>query len=476
MTVDQRQPDALWREFGHHLRHWRRQAGVTQQQLGLRVGYHHSQISRLEAGLREPPVELVRRLDSALGTGGRLASIAAAPRPAPGEPHGLPRHPALFAAPPGTEDGGGPPGSAAWPSELPAEGLACPLHGVAGCAVPDRSATSDLLDALTAPRSGAAAPAEADLLHALTASLACVIRGGALHRSDGEDAATTERLLRAVLRWAAAVNSTGRLPHGQLRIAAQYAQVAGRLRMRRGQSGTGMAWFAHGLRWADAAEDAPARATLLSDSCALVRLEEDAATTLGYARALGAVDTRRRWIATLSHLHQARGHALGQDAAACRRHIALARRAFPRLRRDDHREAPWLAGAEGEMRVESAVGAALRDLAAATGDRATARRAVEAVARARTRLPPLMRDTHLLLTLRLADGWACAGDPGAAVALASPVLDEAVRSREPLIGAELDGLHGRLFAEARTSAEVHAYREMLLESALLPRRARLAGL
>ncbi|KAA6215898.1 helix-turn-helix domain-containing protein [Streptomyces filamentosus] len=462
-------PGASWAEFGHGLRSWRRRSGLTQRQLGLAVGYHHSQISRLEAGLREPPPGLVHRLDAALGAGGELAALADPCGPAPGPargPRGLPTGPDLFAVPPGTETGDA---RAAWdgmpwPAALPAEGLACPLHGCSGCATPDRDAAADLLARLTAPapRDVELASVETELLHALTGFLACVIRG-ALHLTALDGTATTERLLRATVRWADAVDATGRAPYGQLRIAAQYAQVAGRLRMRRGQSSVGMAWFGHGLRWADAAHDTPARATLLSDICALVRLDDDPGPTLGYAEAIGAVDTRRRWIATLSHLYQARGHALRHDADACRRHIASARRAFARLGRDDALEAPWLTGAEGEMRVESAVGGALRDLAAATGDRTTARRAVEAVARSRARLSPLMRDTHLLLTLRLADGWACAGDPEAAVALVSPVLGEAAGTDELLVRAELGGLHARLVRDWPDVPRVTEYRERLLD-------------
>jgi hypothetical protein len=349
-----------------------------------------------------------------------------------------------------------------WPSELPAEGLACPLHGTVGCAVPDRAGTPDLLDALTARKGGfdGLTGSEPELLHALTAVLACLIRG-ALHRGAADGVTTVERLLRALVRWAEAVNCAGRLPYGQLRLAAQYAQVAGRLRMRRGQSSIGMAWFSQGLGWADAVDDVPARATLLSDVCALVRLDRDAGSTLAYAEAIGAVDPGRRWVVTLSHLYRARGHALGHDGAECRRHIALARREFARLGHRDRLEAPWLSGAEGEMRVESAIGGALRDLAAATGDRVTARRAVDATARSRARLPSPMRETGVLLTLRLADSWACAGDPGAAVALAAPVLDEAASSRELMISAELRGLHGRLFARWGDVPEVREHRERL---------------
>ncbi|MFC4331650.1 helix-turn-helix domain-containing protein [Streptomyces andamanensis] len=485
-----------WGEFGRRLRSRRRQAGLTQLQLGLRVGYHHTLISKLESGLREPPAGLVRRLDAVLETGGELAALAAAPREAPPAADRPPLDRKLFGAMPGADapGAGAAPDPRLWPAELPAEGLACPLHGTAGCAVPDRGELPELLAVLAAltgrspgaaglgPRTGAAGAAggrgvaaaaarargtgtgtgaEAELLHALTAVLACLIRE-AFHRTTADSLATVERLLRSVVRWAEEVNATGRLPYGQLRLAAQYAQVAGRLRMQRGQGGIGMAWFGHGLGWADAVHDAPARATLLSDMCTLVRLDEDPGSTLAYAQAIGAVDPRRRWVATLSGLYQARGYALGHDAAECRQHITAARRGFARLGRRDLLEAPWLAGAEGEMRVESAIGGALRDLAAATGDRTTARRAVEATARSRARLPEVMRATHLLLTLRLADGWACAGDPGAAVAVAGPVLREAVAARELMISAELRGLHGRLFGRWGDLAEVREYRERLL--------------
>ncbi|MGC0408247.1 transcriptional regulator with XRE-family HTH domain [Streptomyces sp. SAI-195] len=462
---------APWAEFGRQLRSLRRAAGLTQVQLGLRVGYHHSAVSKLEAGLREPPVGLVRRLDAVLETGGELAATVAAPREVPRRPGRFPADPALFAPLPGTDApaGQGAPDSRMWPARLPAEGLACPLHGTAGCAVPDPGELPALLDGPgpaggPAPAwgtGGTAAVAEAELLHGLTAVLACLIREA--FRQEGRVTAV-EGLLRALARWAGEVNSAGRLPYGQLRLGAQYAQVAGRLRMERGQIGVAMAWFGHGLRWADAVRDASARATLLSDMCTLVRLDGDPSLMLGYAQGIGAVDARRRWMATLSDLYQARGHALAGDAGQCRRHISLARRGFARLGPQDHLEAPWMAGTEGAMRVDSAIGGALRDLAVATGDRAAARRAVDATARSRAQVPPKMRGARLLLTLRLADSWACAGDPGAAVALASEVLPEAVRSRESMVTAELRGLHSRLTGRWAGLPEVRAYRERLLDA------------
>ncbi|MEU6993408.1 helix-turn-helix transcriptional regulator [Streptomyces sp. NPDC046465] len=453
-----------WAEFGRQLRFHRRRAGLTQLQLGRSVGYHHSFISRLEGGVREPPFDLVNRLDAVLETGGRLAVAIALRAPSPGGPGLRLTAPTLFSPIPGADTPGdeAPLAAQPWPERLPAEGLACPLHGRVGCATPSRSSVTELLTGLTGPydRAGEPAGAEAELLHGLTAVLACLIRAAFADVTDA-CANTVERLLRGVARWAEAFNSTGRLPYGQLRLAAQYAQVAGRLRMERGQGGVAMAWFGHGLRWADAARDAEARATLLSDMSTLARLDGDAASTLGYAEAIGAVDARRRWMATLADLYQARAYALCHDAAACRQHISMARRRFARLDDRDRLEAPWLSGAEGVLRLESAIGGALRDLAVATEDRAVARRAIEATARSYALLPPVMRSARLLLTLRLADSWACAGDPVAAVTLAQPVLAEAASARELMVTVELRGLHSRLAGRWGDVPEVREYRERL---------------
>ncbi|MEU8758662.1 helix-turn-helix domain-containing protein [Streptomyces sp. NPDC048659] len=477
--------EARWGEFGRKLRHWRRAAGLTQLQLGLRVGYHHSVISKLEAGLREPPLGLVRRLDTVLETGGELAEVLAAPREAPRGPDRNPVDPALFAPLPGTDapDGHPAPDPALWPARLPAEGLVCPLHGTAGCAAPGPAELAGLLGGPAAPYGPSASSdpsvpflisvgalsqgrvaAEPEVLHGLTALLAALIREAFRQPADDRGVAVVDGLLRALVRWAETVDTAGRLPYGQLRLAAQYAQVAGRLRMARGQSAVAMAWFGHGLLWADAVHDAPARATLLSDLCTLVRLDGDAGSLLSYAAGVGAVDTGRRWMGTLSGLYQARGHALAGDAAECRRQIAQARRKFARLDGRDLLEAPWLAGTEGEMRVDSAIGGALRDLAVATGDRSTARRAVAVTAHSCAQVPAQMPATRLLLTLRLADSWACAGDPAAAAVLAGEVLGDALRAGESMVSAELRGLHSRLSGRWRDVPEVRAYRELLLDS------------
>lgn len=71
---------AQWRRIGQALRHWRRRAGLTQAQVGAQLGYHHSQISKLENGLRELHVDVLRQADLLLNTGGELVRMATSVR------------------------------------------------------------------------------------------------------------------------------------------------------------------------------------------------------------------------------------------------------------------------------------------------------------------------------------------------------------------------------------------------------------
>jgi predicted transcriptional regulator len=57
------------RVFGHRLRHFRRQAGLTLDALGAAVGRPPSYLSQLENGHREPRLSTVNQLASALGCG-----------------------------------------------------------------------------------------------------------------------------------------------------------------------------------------------------------------------------------------------------------------------------------------------------------------------------------------------------------------------------------------------------------------------
>ncbi|MGW1229986.1 helix-turn-helix domain-containing protein [Streptomyces sp. NPDC001478] len=436
----------VWRTFGARLRQWRRRAGFTQAQVGARVGYDHTAISKLEHGSRRTPLPLARRLDELLGAEGDLLSAceAAEAQERAGDVQVVRRGPL-----PGETTGGTllatlPPG-AVLPRALPAYGLLCPTHGRAGCTVPALADVSALHAAFcergpdTRPR-----PAlDDDTVHALTALLAVCLRADEERAWPGATA-VVERTLHAMLRWMALPAA----PYQRLLapLAAEYAQSAGCLRLLRGRNGTAMAWLDRSLLWAAVAGHVGTQVAALSDMSTLARLEGDGPSALAYGGAIGQAAAGRPWAAAMSDLYQARGHAVRGDAPRTLRHIDRARGRLDRIGERDEAEAPWLSVASVRLRVESGAAGALRDLAAATGERRYALRAVEATGTALGLLPPGLHSARMLFLARMADAHACAGDLAAAQAVAGPVLDTAEIHPSTLLGQELRGLHARLAA------------------------------
>ncbi|KPC81793.1 MULTISPECIES: helix-turn-helix domain-containing protein [Streptomyces] len=452
---------APWAEFGQQLKCLRRRAGLTQRQLGQRVGYHHSLISRWESGTREPMPGAVDCLERVLDAHGVLSSLVAAPRGNPERAWQGNLGAGFFSPLPGGEWHQPVPASlgGGWPLLLPPG--ACPMHVADACEVP---AFVDLPVLLVRMRAACAAAvpdaAEPEVIHGLVALLGRCERVAACTTST-TSAGMVEHILGGLVAWAGAVDAAGRSPAVQLRLAAHFAQLAGRLRMYWGQGALSMAWVGHGLRWAEAGGDVGVRATLMTDLCTLARLDGDGASSLSYARAIGALDGRRGWIATLSHMYRARGHAVLGEGAESRRQAELGRRRLERLDARDLGEAPWLAAGQGQLRMEATVAGGLRDLAAVTGDRATARSAARSAVRAMEQLPDGMLPTRLLLTVRLADSHVCAGDLDVALELAGAVVDQAVSARRRTISQELEGLRDRLSGVWGGVREVREFGERL---------------
>lgn len=451
---------ARWAEFGAQMRYCRRRANLTQHQLGQLVGYHHSLISKWESGTRAPTARAVADLERSLSAEGTLSPLIAS-----ADEQGHSSFTPLGAVLAGPLPGGGqgrpatPDGAAHdWPDRLAPGG--CPLHADDhACAVPPFADLALLTDRIRAAREAAApAAAEPDLVH-LVLALLDQCEYSALRSTSTTVLGTIEHVLRALAAWGETVNAAGRSPLALVRIAANYAQLAGRLRMQRGQGAMAMAWASHGLRWAEAAGDTTTRVTLTTDLCTLARLDGDGPSALGYARAVAGLGGRGGWIATVAHMYQARGYAAIGDGAECRRRAALGRSALGRLSGRDLGEAPWLADGQGQLRVESAVAGGLRDLAVLTGDRATARRASEAALLALEQVPVAMLPTRLLLTLRHADCRAGAGELDAALELVGPVVEQAVAARRRTISEELAGLCDHLTGTWGGVREVRDFRE-----------------
>jgi transcriptional regulator with XRE-family HTH domain len=78
------QPESAAEMFGVLLRHFRERSGLSQEQLGKRIGYSKSQVAMVERGARPPKGVFVQRADEVLGAQGAL--IAVAPKPRKGSP------------------------------------------------------------------------------------------------------------------------------------------------------------------------------------------------------------------------------------------------------------------------------------------------------------------------------------------------------------------------------------------------------
>ncbi|WP_196777815.1 helix-turn-helix domain-containing protein [Lentzea aerocolonigenes] len=63
-------------EFGQELRRLCEEAGLTQVQLAARLGYHHTCVSKIESGAREPRIAFASTADDVLQAGGALLAVA----------------------------------------------------------------------------------------------------------------------------------------------------------------------------------------------------------------------------------------------------------------------------------------------------------------------------------------------------------------------------------------------------------------
>ncbi|MFI5526953.1 helix-turn-helix domain-containing protein [Kitasatospora sp. NPDC051853] len=75
MSVELHQPVSARSDFGARLRHWRLLRGLSQAELGRRLGYDDSHISRVENTRRWPPAGMAERIDELLDTEGELAEL-----------------------------------------------------------------------------------------------------------------------------------------------------------------------------------------------------------------------------------------------------------------------------------------------------------------------------------------------------------------------------------------------------------------
>ncbi|MGW4214458.1 helix-turn-helix domain-containing protein [Lentzea sp. NPDC004789] len=423
-------------EFGLQLRRLREQVGLTQVQLAARLGYHHTYVSKIESGAREPRISFASKADDVLAAGGTLLALATKIRarmradlcvatgttaiPLPRAPHG-----------------GEPPRPCqARQVQLPMFGITCPSHGDSGCAAPVPTGIADVpgVDGRTVGT---------ETLHGFAALLTTYVEAD-ISTSGGDLALPAEQALRSLMT--VVPKARGDQADGLLQLAARYADLAGWLRVKRGQHGIAMTWLQRSVEWALASDGLPTACEALSSMSVIALIEGDGPTALEYAQAAASVDRSRRWTAVQAKLDQARAHALLGDYRAFTSLADAAQRGAERLSARDRIEAPWLTGAEGETFIASHLAGGLRDLAETTGLPEMADRAVAFAETSLLNVPSRMHGSRLLLTLRLADSEACRGDLDAAVNIARPIMPAVTAALNTQLSHELSRLHLRLGA------------------------------
>ncbi|HVK20553.1 MAG TPA: helix-turn-helix transcriptional regulator [Actinokineospora sp.] len=432
MTPDVPSSDVAMARFGERLRYWREQAGLTQTQLAARLRYDNTLISKLERGRRPVSLATAAEADKLLDAGGELTDLAMAM-------HGHRRQRRDTGSPPDPIGSrvipfpGASPASVPivtpaerglWP-DRPNYGLLCPLHDGRDCIDESWAAARD-------PWS--------TTVHAYLGRLAFSQKLVAESVLTPTVVGQVEHTLGGLMAQVGRSTQRGALLH----IAATLAQTVGRMRANLGHHGAAMAWLCDGARWAAGAGNTAALSEILSTMAMIAVLEGDTRSATNYAEAAQRADRTRLWVVVQGGMWAARIAGRRGDRPGFERRCAAVRTTAARFTERDRVEAPWFVGAEGDAYLHGFLAAGLRDLAARNNDQAAARRGVESARTALANLPGRMHPSELLLTLRLADCQARAGDHDAAIATATPVIGEALAAGLAVIDRELDSLRGAL--------------------------------
>ena len=429
--------------FGARLRHWRVRAELTQARLASTLRYSPALISKLESGTRRVTIAFARSADELLGANGDLVELAVQvaldgrtePEALPaGKPHEDDPVPLPACAPRGPD------------VTVPdlrqvtsLSGLLCPLHGEAH----DGRLDPDLM------REAASAPSTAGV-HAYLAWLAVYDQPGL--DVDRDVLRQIECMLAVIVERAGTARPAERT--ALLHVAADYAAVAGVIRLNTGQSAAATVLLSQAVSWGAATGNVSARCRAL---CVMSRgslWEGDTDSSARYASASQCVDPDRRWTVAHGHLWSAKAAAARGDKDGFERFIAAYQGLVDRFGDRDRQEAPWMMGEDGDIYTRSAIAGGLRDLASRTGSRAIAARAASATRLALNRLPPAMGSTYLLLAVRYADCLARAGHPDAISLTASAVASARINGTRP-VQQELQSLDAALASVAAHQGASH---------------------
>ncbi|WP_433466341.1 helix-turn-helix domain-containing protein [Spirillospora sp. CA-128828] len=289
------------RPFGAELRRARLAAGLSLGGLARIVHYSKGYLSKIETGRKPPGVDLARRCDAALGTGGRLSELVG---PA------SPENATSGVAPPGDQTAE----DEAWVMSLAPRGPGwfAPMSRRAALS----TGAAALLTLEVNPSGGSAAMRQEPTYDTFAAMFE-------LHRRLGRTmspAAVLPSLIaqtHTLRELAAAARPPAR--NRLLLLAARYAEFTGWMAQEAGHDQAATWWTRTAVSMAEAAGDHEFAAHGLVRTALVAMLQEDAAQTVelaGLAQADTRVSPRVRGLAAL---REAQGHALAGDDRRCHR-------------------------------------------------------------------------------------------------------------------------------------------------------------
>jgi transcriptional regulator with XRE-family HTH domain len=409
-------------DCGAELRECRREAGLSLRELAALTHYTKGHLSKVESGKARLTLDVARRCDAALNTGGRFARMVAK----------LPSHASVA-------DADMDPGQSTWIMRSLSDGrtqFQAFSEGAARDGVPAASASWTLEPQVSVIDDAASPIIGFRALLVEYRKLGQILDPG----SVVHPVIQTIQSLRTL-----ALRTRGADRCDVLSLAARYAEYAGWMSQELGNDQAAILWTGQCANFAREAKDWDLVGYTLVRRAELALYQEDGSSTVEFATQVAGLCTDP-YIATLALQREAQGHALGGDERACMRALEAAR----------NLEAATSVG-PGDTRLGSTF--MPRPLDYVTGwclhDLGQSAAAAEVLAAQLDSISLTALRARVRCASRLALAYAAAGNVAHAAATIDPVLAAAKQIDSATFRSELRLLK-REFARSRDCPEVAA--------------------